>query len=216
MEFEKLPQNYPLEGYIKYPLIGVGAVVWRNNDILLVKRAKPPRLGQWSIPGGKQELGETIEEAVHREILEETSVKIKIVGLIDVVDAINLGKKGAVEFHATLIDYAAQYIDGKEIAGSDAKEVGWFGVDEIGLDKVDRAILDAITVLHEGGPVGLSTLSISVGEQPETVEDVYEPFLIQQGLLQRTPRGRVATRAAFAHLGLPIPERGSAGPSLFD
>ena len=61
MEFEKLPQNYPLEGYIKYPLIGVGAVVWRNNDILLVKRAKPPRLGQWSIPGGKQELGETIE-----------------------------------------------------------------------------------------------------------------------------------------------------------
>ena len=92
MEFEKLPQNHPLEGYIKYPLIGVGAVVWRNNDILLVKRAKPPRLGQWSIPGGKQELGETIEEAVHREILEETSVKIKIVGLIGVVDAINLGK----------------------------------------------------------------------------------------------------------------------------
>ena len=64
MEFEKLPQNHPIECYIKYPIIGVGAVVWRNNDILLVKRAKPPRLGQWSIPGGKQELGETIEEAV--------------------------------------------------------------------------------------------------------------------------------------------------------
>ena len=110
MEFEKLPQNHPLEGYIKYPLIGVGAVVWRNNDILLVKRAKPPRLGQWSIPGGKQELGETIEEAVHREILEETSVKIKIVGLIDVVDAINIGKKGAVEFHATLIDLSLIHI----------------------------------------------------------------------------------------------------------
>ena len=132
MEFEKLTQNYQLEENIKYPLIGVGAVVWKNNDILLVKRAKPPRLGQWSIPGGKQELGETIQEAVHREILEETSVKIEIVELIDVVDAINVDRKGAVEFHATLIDYAARYIDGKEIAGSDAKEVGWFNVDEIG------------------------------------------------------------------------------------
>ena len=132
MEFEELTHNHPLEENIQYPVIGVGAVVWRDNEILLVKRAKPPRLGQWSIPGGKQELGETIEEAVHREILEETSLKIEIVGLIDVVDAINLGKKGAVEFHATLIDYAARYIDGKEVAGSDAKEVGWFDVDEIG------------------------------------------------------------------------------------
>ena len=113
-------------------------------------------------------------------------------------------------------DYAEVRADGR-VNKEVAKEgVRIFGVDEIGLDKVDRAILEAITVLHEGGPVGLSTLAISVGEQTETVEDVYEPFLIQQGLLQRTPRGRVATRAAFAHLGLPIPERGSAGPSLFD
>ena len=76
-----------------------------------------------------------------------------------------------------------------------------FGVDELGLDKVDRAILSAICERFGGGPVGLSTLAISVGEQTETVEDVYEPFLIQGGLLMRTPRGRVATAAAFAHLG---------------
>ena len=113
-------------------------------------------------------------------------------------------------------DYAEVRADGRVNAEVAKEGLRIFGVDEIGLDKVDRAILEAITVLHEGGPVGLSTLSISVGEQPETVEDVYEPFLIQQGLLQRTPRGRVATRAAFAHLGLPIPERGSTGPSLFD
>ncbi len=67
-----------------------------------------------------------------------------------------------------------------------------FGVDDLGLDKVDRAILRTICERFGGGPVGLSTLAISVGEQPETVEDVYEPFLMQQGLLQRTPRGRVA------------------------
>jgi len=75
-----------------------------------------------------------------------------------------------------------------------------FGVDELGLDKVDRAILHSICHTFEGGPVGLSTLAIAVGEQPETVEDVYEPFLIQQGLLQRTPRGRVVTEAARRHI----------------
>ena len=86
---------------------------------------------------------------------------------------------------------------------------------DLGLDKVDRAILRAICERFGGGPVGLSTLAISVGEQPETVEDVYEPFLMQQGLLQRTPRGRVASAAAFAHIGLepPVVER-AAG--LFD
>jgi Holliday junction DNA helicase RuvB len=92
-----------------------------------------------------------------------------------------------------------------------------FGVDELGLDKVDRALLSAICERFGGGPVGLSTLAISVGEQTETVEDVYEPFLIQQGLLMRTPRGRVALPAAWAHLGLVAPARlpGDEPPSLF-
>jgi Holliday junction DNA helicase RuvB len=80
-----------------------------------------------------------------------------------------------------------------------------FGVDDLGLDKVDRAVLGAICEQFSGGPVGLSTLAISVGEQPETVEDVYEPFLITQGFLARTPRGRVAMPAAYRHLGLSPP-----------
>jgi Holliday junction DNA helicase RuvB len=91
-----------------------------------------------------------------------------------------------------------------------------FGVDELGLDKVDRSILESIALTHVGGPVGLSTLSITVGEQPETLEDVYEPFLIQQGLLQRTPRGRVVTAAAFEHLGVSPPTQFGEDPSLFD
>ena len=81
-----------------------------------------------------------------------------------------------------------------------------FEVDELGLDKVDRAILEAIVSKFDGGPVGLSTLAIAVGEEPETVEDAYEPFLLQSGLLQRTPRGRVATVAAYRHLGVAPPE----------
>jgi Holliday junction DNA helicase RuvB len=92
-----------------------------------------------------------------------------------------------------------------------------FGVDQLGLDKVDRAILDALCVRFSGGPVGLSTLAVSVGEEPETVEDVYEPFLMQQGLLMRTSRGRVPTPAAWTHLGLPAPATSgeSGAPPLF-
>jgi Holliday junction DNA helicase RuvB len=95
-----------------------------------------------------------------------------------------------------------------------------FGVDELGLDKVDRAVLGNLCRMFGGGPVGLGTLAISVGEAEETVEDVYEPFLIQQGLLMRTPRGRVATPAAWAHVGLvpPVGAPLAADPdrSLFD
>ena len=76
-----------------------------------------------------------------------------------------------------------------------------FEVDDLGLDKVDRAILESIIERFGGGPVGLSTLAIAVGEEPETVEDAYEPFLLQSGLIKRTPRGRMATPRGYAHLG---------------
>jgi holliday junction DNA helicase RuvB len=86
-------------------------------------------------------------------------------------------------------------------------------VDEAGLDRLDRDILRAICEKFEGGPVGLSTLAHAVGEEADTIEDVYEPYLLQQGLLKRTPRGRVTTPAAFAHLGIDRPA--SAAASLF-
>jgi Holliday junction DNA helicase RuvB len=91
-----------------------------------------------------------------------------------------------------------------------------FGVDDLGLDKVDRAILDAICSRFAGGPVGLSTLAVSVGEETDTVEDVYEPFLLQLGLLMRTPRGRVATAAAWQHLGLEAPPSPDPPANLFE
>jgi Holliday junction DNA helicase RuvB len=88
-----------------------------------------------------------------------------------------------------------------------------YEVDERGLDRLDRAVLDAMCRLFDGGPVGLSTLALSVGEEIETVAEVAEPFLIRQGFMVRTPRGRVATRAAYTHMGMKIP---SANPALFD
>lgn len=104
-------------------------------------------------------------------------------------------------------DFAEVRGDGR-IDHSTAKDgLALFGVDGLGLDKVDRSILSQLCERFGGGPVGLSTLAISVGEQTETVEDVYEPFLIQEGLLVRTPRGRVAMPAAWEHLGLTVPQR---------
>lgn len=79
-------------------------------------------------------------------------------------------------------------------------------VDELGLDKVDRFILDAIVNKFGGGPVGLSTLAIAVGEEPETIEAAYEPFLVQRGMVLRTPRGRMATSLTYRHLGVPEPQ----------
>ena len=117
-------------------------------------------------------------------------------------------------------DFAEVRADGRVDRRVADAGLALFGIDDLGLDKVDRALLDNLCRRFSGGPVGLSTLAISVGEPAETVEDVHEPFLIQQGLLMRTPRGRVPTPAAWAHLGLappPVVPRpaGEDPPSLF-
>lgn len=98
------------------------------------------------------------------------------------------------------------------------KALDLYEVDRLGLDRLDRGVLEALCTKFGGGPVGLSTLAISVGEEPETVEEVAEPFLVRLGFLMRTPRGRIATPAGWQHLGL-TPPNGSpaaAGPGLFD
>jgi Holliday junction DNA helicase RuvB len=110
-------------------------------------------------------------------------------------------------------DFAQVRGDGTVTRASAQEGLALFEVDERGLDKVVRAILTAVCDRFGGGPVGLSTLAISVSEAPETVEDVYEPFLLQEGLLMRTTRGRVATPAAWDHLGLAPPR--PAAPGLF-
>lgn len=109
-------------------------------------------------------------------------------------------------------DYSQMQGSGSITASVADEALRTFGVDALGLDKVDRSVLRVICERFGGGPVGLSTLAIAVSEQPETIEDVYEPFLIREGLLARTPRGRVAMPAAYQHLGLTSPER---APELF-
>jgi Holliday junction DNA helicase RuvB len=83
-------------------------------------------------------------------------------------------------------------------------------VDKAGLDRHDRLMLETIAIKFSGGPVGLSTIAVALGEEADTIEDVFEPFLLQQGLMKRTPRGRVATPRAYEHLGLPVPDQAAS------
>jgi Holliday junction DNA helicase RuvB len=109
-------------------------------------------------------------------------------------------------------DFAQVRGSGAIDAGCADAALAMLGVDDAGLDRLDRELLQAICGHFGGGPVGLSTLSVTVGEEADTIEDVYEPYLLQRGFLQRTPRGRVATPHAFAHLGLEAPSQ----PALFN
>ncbi len=108
-------------------------------------------------------------------------------------------------------DFAQVRGDGRVTLDAARAALEVYEVDERGLDRLDRAVLGALLRLFNGGPVGLSTLAVAIGEETDTVEEVAEPFLVRQGLLARTPRGRIATAAAWAHLGLPIPAAPAAG-----
>jgi Holliday junction DNA helicase RuvB len=110
-------------------------------------------------------------------------------------------------------DFAEVRADGRVTAETAHAALALYDVDELGLDRLDRAVLDALVRRFGGGPVGVGTLAVAVGEETETVEEVAEPFLVRAGLLARTPRGRVATPAAWQHVGLAPP---SGGPTLFD
>jgi Holliday junction DNA helicase RuvB len=109
-------------------------------------------------------------------------------------------------------DYAQVRHDGEITHPVAVEALELFEVDGAGLERIDREILLAIAERFGGGPVGLSTLAVAIGEETDTLEDVYEPYLLQLGLLQRTPRGRVVTPAGYAHLGLAAPDR---DPRLF-
>jgi holliday junction DNA helicase RuvB len=111
-------------------------------------------------------------------------------------------------------DYAEVRADGRVTAEIAHAALAVYDVDHLGLDRLDRAVLDALVSRFGGGPVGVGTLAVAVGEEVETVEEVAEPFLVRAGLLARTPRGRVATPAAWDHLGVSAP--GHSGPTLFD
>ena len=117
--------------YPDRPYVGVGVIVFRDHEVLLIQRNKEPNKGQWSIPGGRQMLGETAAEAARRELLEETGVKVDRLLLVDVVDAIIPDVEGKIKYHYTLVDYMGQWQSGESRPGDDAKEVRWVRLNQL-------------------------------------------------------------------------------------
>lgn len=140
--------------YPDRPIVGVGVVVLRGEEVLLIQRGKPPRIGQWSLPGGMQELGETVREAGRREVMEEANVEIEILGLIDVIDSIRRDGEDGVEFHYTLVDLAAEWRAGEARAGGDAMGARWVPlaeVDGLGLWSETVRMIREAAAMRAGG-----------------------------------------------------------------
>lgn len=118
-----------MSSYPNRPLIGVGIIVFKRSEtglqVLLVRRGKPPQEGRWSLPGGRQRLGETVREAAEREVLEETGCQVEITALLEVVDSITRDEDEAIAYHYTLIDFLAEWRGGDACASADAAEVAW-------------------------------------------------------------------------------------------
>jgi ADP-ribose pyrophosphatase YjhB (NUDIX family) len=140
----------PTSPQTQRPTVGVGVVILKGRDVLLIRRGQPPRQGEWSIPGGTQELGETVRETALREIMEETGLAIANLKLIDVVDAFGKHPDGSLRTQWTLVDFRADWTAGEPRAGGDAAEARWVALSEVesyGLWSETVRIIKAATAL---------------------------------------------------------------------
>lgn len=133
------PREYP-----DRPWVGIGCIVFREEAVLLVRRGKPPRIGQWSLPGGAQHVGEKAEEAARRELREEASIEVGPLALAYVFDAINQDEDGRARYHYTIIDFAALWLEGEARAGDDVSEVAWALPHELAGYDLTEAAYEAI------------------------------------------------------------------------
>ncbi len=116
-----MKRDYPAR-----PIVGVGALTWNGDQVLLVKRRNKPRQGEWSLPGGAQHLGETVQQAIVREVQEEAGIHIQVTDIVDVIDVIDPDENNKIRHHYTLIDVLAEYTGGEVMAGDDASDAAWF------------------------------------------------------------------------------------------
>lgn len=135
--------------YPDRPWVGIGAIAFRGDTVLLVRRARPPRQGLWSLPGGAQHLGEGAEEAARRELREETGVELGPLVLADVIDAVTRDADGRVQFHYTIVDYAGEWVAGEAVAADDAQEVTWAPLDGLNAYALTRETRRVIALARE-------------------------------------------------------------------
>ena len=124
--------------YPDAPRVAVGAIVFNNHKVLLVQRGKPPAEGVWAIPGGSVKLGETLQQAAEREILEETGVIIKAREPAYTFESIQRDEAGAIRFHYVIIDLNADYVKGEPKPNDDALDARWFSPDELQTSKISE------------------------------------------------------------------------------
>ena len=117
----------PKREYPGAPVVGVGGVVIREGRALLIKRGSAPLEGQWSIPGGTLELGESLQEGVRRELLEETGIEVRVLELIEVFDRIFRDASGEIQYHFVIVDYLCELVRGEASAASDVTATAWVG-----------------------------------------------------------------------------------------
>ena len=117
--------------YPAHPVVGVGAVVVRDGKALIIKRAHEPRKGEWSLPGGLLELGESLQDAARREIKEETGLDIEVGPVIETFDRVHRDDHGRIRYHFVIVDFVCSSTDGDAVPGSDADGVAWVGADDI-------------------------------------------------------------------------------------
>jgi len=139
--------------YPDRPVVGVGGVIISDGRALLVRRGSPPLEGQWSIPGGMLESGETLLLGVRRELLEETGIEVKVLELIEVFERINLDGEGKARYHYVVLDYLCEAVRGEARAGSDVTEVAWATPAELAqfalTETATRVILKAFDIARE-------------------------------------------------------------------
>jgi ADP-ribose pyrophosphatase YjhB (NUDIX family) len=128
------PREYP-----ERPLVGVGGVIIAGGRTLLIRRGGPPLEGQWSIPGGMLELGETIEEGVRRELAEETGIEVRVLDLIEVFERVIPGEEGRTRYHFVILDYLCEMVSGEARAASDVIDVAWAREEE--LEKFELTVI---------------------------------------------------------------------------
>ena len=137
-------QATDIREYPPRPIVGIGVIVLKPDAVLLIQRGKPPNLGSWSLPGGAQELGETCEQAARRELEEETGLRIGDLILAACIDSIREDELGRIQYHYTIIDYAARWHSGEPLAGGDAMAARFVAFAELGAYTLTSAAQDVI------------------------------------------------------------------------